>query len=143
MTKMVRKEQLRETKKLKEKIFLQRKKIKNILIIDEEKDLCLLLSDALTEKNYNVLIANTKREGMACFKKKLPDLVLLDLKLPDGDGIKILPKIKKINPETAVIIISAYVSEEARQMAKRGGAFTIINKPFTEEDILRSIKALS
>ncbi|MDO9463953.1 MAG: response regulator [bacterium] len=139
------KEQLRETKRQKEQVFLRKKqkKIKNILIIDDEKDLCSLLSDALIQRNYNVSIANTKREAMAYLKKKSPDLVLLDLKLPDGDGIKILPRIKRVNPETVVIVISAYGSEESRQMAKKGGAFTFINKPFTEEDILRSIKVLS
>jgi len=144
------KEQLEEAERQEEELFLQKKKkkitkknIKNILIIDDEKDLCSLLSDALIQKNYNVSIANTRKEGIACFKKKIPDLVLLDLKLPDGDGIKILPKIKSVNPETVVIVISAYGSEEARQMAKKGGAFTFINKPFTEEDILRSIKVLA
>lgn len=136
------KEQLRKKKRIEEQVLLK-KKIKSILIVDDEKDLCSLLSDALTQKNYNVSIANTKREAMACLKKKSPDLVLLDLKLPDGDGIKILPRIKRVNPETVVIVISAYGSEEARQMAKKGGAFTFINKPFTEEDILRSIKVLS
>ena len=135
-------QQLQEAERKKKGLLLKRK-IKNILIIDDEKDLCSLLSDALIQKNYNVLIANTRKEGIACFKKKSPDLVLLDLKLPDGDGIKILPRIKRINPETVIIVISAYGSEEARQMAKKGGAFTFINKPFTEEDILRAIKVLA
>jgi len=135
-------QQLKEAERQKKGVLLK-KKIKNILIIDDEKDLCSLLSEGLTQRNYNVLIANTKREAMACLKKKSPDLVLLDLKLPDGDGIKILPRIKSINPETVVIIISAYGSEEVKQMAKKRGAFIFINKPFTEEDILRAIKVLA
>jgi len=148
------KQQLEEAERLKEELILQQQqkkkkkkkrkiKIKNILIIDDEKDLCSLLSEGLTQKNYNVSIANTRKEGIVRLKEKTPDLVLLDLKLPDGDGIKLLPKIKKINPETVVIIVSAYGSEEARQMAKKEGAFTLIDKPFTEEDIFRSIKVLS
>ena len=136
------KQQLQEAERQKRELLLK-KKIKNILIVDDEKDLCSLLSEGLTQRHYNVSIANTKREAMACLKKKSPDLVLLDLKLSDGDGIKILPRIKSINPETVVIVISAYGSEEARQMAKKGGAFTFINKPFTEEDILRAIKVLA
>ena len=135
-------QQLQEAERKKKGLLLKRK-IKNILIIDDEKDLCSLLSESLTQRNYNVLTANTKREAMACLKKKSPDLVLLDLKLPNGSGIKLLPRIKRINPETIVIVISAYGSEEARQMAKKGGAFSLINKPFTEEDILRAIKVLA
>ena len=135
-------QQLEEAER-KKKGLLLKKKIKNVLIIDDEKDLCSLLSDALIQRNYNVSIANTKREAMACLKKKSVDLVLLDLKLPNGSGIKLLPRIKRISPKTVVIIISAYGNEEARQMAKKGGAFTFINKPFTEEDILRAIKVLA
>ena len=135
-------QQLQEAERKKKGLLLKRK-IKNILIIDDEKDLCSLLSEGLTQRNYNVLTANTKREAMACLKKKSVDLVLLDLKLPNGSGIKLLPRIKRISPKTVVIIISAYGNEEARQMAKKGGAFTFINKPFTEEDILRAIKVLA
>ena len=135
-------QQLQEAER-KKKGLLLRRKIKNILIIDDEKDLCSLLSEGLTQRNYNVLTANTKREAMACLKKKSVDLVLLDLKLPNGSGIKLLPRIKRISPKTVVIIISAYGNEEARQIAKKGGAFTFINKPFTEEDILRAIKVLA
>jgi len=116
------------------------KEIKDILIIDDEKDICTLLSDVLTQDGYNVTTANTKREGIACIKKQPPHLVFLDLKLPDGNGLKILSKIKKINPKTRVNIISAYGDEEKREEAKRQGVYAFIDKPFTEETILDSVK---
>lgn len=125
------------TKALPEKI-----QIKNILIIDDEKDLCQLLGDTLSSRGYNVESANTKREAISSLKSRSPDLVFLDLKLPDGDGLKLLSCIKKINPSTTVNIISAYGTEEVRDEARKLGAYGFIDKPFSEEDILRSIREL-
>jgi len=126
-------------KKLKEQVVPQQKRIENILIIDDEKDLCLLLADALSEKGYHVVTANTKQEGMVCLKKASPDLVFLDLKLPDGDGINILSAIRRRSPKTIVNIISAYGSEESKEAAMKKGARGFIDKPFTESDILKRI----
>ena len=72
--------------------------------------------------------------------RQLPDLVFLDLKLPDGDGMGILPAIRKISPGTLVVIISAYGGEERREDAKEKGVHSFIDKPFTEKKILNIIK---
>ncbi|MEK7448101.1 MAG: response regulator [Planctomycetota bacterium] len=135
--------QLRRTKKpgLPGKPLLQKDQIKNILIIDDEKDLCSLLSDVLTRKGYNVSVAHSKREGVTFLKKELPDLVFLDLKLPDDDGMKILSKINNMDSRPIVSIISAYGSEEKREEAKKKGVYSFIDKPFTEKDILRNIRS--
>lgn len=130
-------------KRQREQILPQKKRIKNILIIDDEKDMCSLLQDALSRKKYNVAIANTERDALSWVRSKRPDLVFLDLRLPDGDGMKVLSRIKKINPKTIVNIISAYGSEESRGDAKEKGAYSFIDKPFTENEILRSIKGLN
>ncbi|MDO9566807.1 MAG: response regulator [Candidatus Desulfaltia sp.] len=119
-----------------------KKRIKNILIIEDEEDLCWLLSNTLKDKGYNVIIANTISEGAACLKESL-DLVFLDLKLPDGDGMDILPKIKEITSETLVAIISAYGSEERMEEARAKGVYSFINKPFTEERILDLLSQIS
>ncbi len=124
------------------KALPEKTQVKNILIIDDEKDLCQLLGDALSSHGYNVKFANTKREAMSSLKSRLPDLVFLDLKLPDGDGLRLLSCIKKINPGTTVNIISAYGTEEVRDEARKLGAYGFIDKPFSEEDILRSIREL-
>ncbi len=116
-----------------------KKEIKNILIIDDEKDLCMLLSTILSRKGYNVVTANTRREGITYLKRKRPDLVFLDLKLPDGDGIGLLSKIKEIDPSTVINIITAYGDNERRDMAKKEGVHGFIEKPFTQKDILKSI----
>ena len=115
-----------------------KKRIKNILIIDDEEDLCWLLSNTLRSKGYNISTANTISDGMARVKES-PDLLFLDLKLPDGDGMDLLPEIKEITPQTLVVIISAYGSEEKREKATKKGVCSFIDKPFTEEEILETI----
>ena len=120
-----------------------KKLIKSILIIDDEKDLCLLLGDALRSHGYHVKSVHTSKEAMSSLRLQAPDMVYCDLKLPDGNGMKILSKIRKINPRTIVSMITAYGSEEARHEAKRLGARSFIDKPFNEEDILKNIKELS
>jgi CheY-like chemotaxis protein len=136
--------QLRKTRRREpvRKALPEKTRVKNILIIDDEKDLCQLLGDALSSHGYNVKFANTRREAMRSLKSCLPDLVFLDLKLPDGDGLRLLSCIKKINPGTTVNIISAYGTEEVRDEARKLGAYGFIDKPFSEEDILRSIREL-
>ncbi|MFH1970568.1 MAG: response regulator [Verrucomicrobiota bacterium] len=117
-------------------------RIKDILIVDDEKDLRGLLSDTLTSRNYNVACAATMQEAVRNIKRKLYDLIFLDLKLPDGDGMKLVSKIKKIHPDMIINIISAYGNPETRQKARDLGVNRFIDKPFGEQDIFRSIKEL-
>lgn len=130
-------------KKIHTQFLLPKKQIREILIVDNEKDLCSLLYDTLSSRNYNIGIANTKREALDYLRKGKPDLIFLDLKLPDGDGLKLLPMIRKSYPQIIINIISAYGSEESREEAKNKGAYAFIDKPFTEDDILRSIRKVS
>ncbi len=131
-----------EERKLVRKALPEKTRIKNILIIDDEKDLCQLLGDTLSSHGYNVECANTNREAISSLNSRSPDLVFLDLKLPDGDGLRLLSSIKKINPSTTVNIISAYGTEEVRDEARRLGAYVFIDKPFSEEAILSIIREL-
>jgi CheY-like chemotaxis protein len=119
---------------------LPKRRIKNILIVDDEEDLCWLLTNALQSKGYNVSAAHSLTKGIACLKKKVPHLVLLDLKLPDGNGMDLLPEIKSAAPQAVVVIISAYGSEEKRAESKnQEGVHGFIDKPFTEGRILETI----
>jgi CheY-like chemotaxis protein len=131
-----------EERKLARRSLPEKTRIMNILIIDDEKDLCRLLGDILSSHGYNVECANTNKEAICSLNSRSPDLVFLDLKLPDGDGLKILSSIKMKNPGTTVNIISAYGTEEARDNARRLGAYVFIDKPFSEETILSIIREL-
>lgn len=128
--------------KPKEKIH-RRKKIRNILVIDDEKDLCSLIAEVLSEKRYKVITANSGKEGTSQIKENRPDLILLDLKLPDVEGTKFLAKIREGYSKIPVIMISAYGTEEIKKEAKNLGVYGFINKPFTAEKILKEIKKIS
>jgi len=132
------KEHLKRMQVQKEPLRFPQKRIKDILIIDDEEDLCWLLSNVLEQQGYQVSTANTIREGKYNLRQ-LPDLIFLDLKLPDGDGMDILPAVRKISPGTLVVIISAYGSEERREDAKEKGVHSFIDKPLTEKKILNII----
>ena len=114
------------------------KKIKSILIIDDERDLCWLLSNALSDKGYDVSTANTLHQGVDLLQGN-PDLIFLDLKLPDGDGMDILPIIKEKTPESIVLIISAYGSDDRMVDANKKGVHGFIDKPFSEEKIIQTL----
>jgi len=73
----------------------------------------------------------------------LPDLIFLDLKLPDGDGMDIIPNINKISPQALITIISAYGSKQVMDEVMKKGVYSFIDKPFAEEDILRTIEHIS
>lgn len=132
---------IRRGVKLSKESSIPKKEIKDILIIDDEKDLCDLLSEALVSQGYHVSSACTNREAMGHLRRQRPDLVFLDLRLPSGDGIKLLSKIKNIDSKIIVNILTAYGSQEAKEKAARLGVHQFIDKPFSEEEILRSIRS--
>ena len=116
------------------------KQIKSILLIDDEKDLCSLLGDSLSSRGFRMEFAHTQKEALKCLNRRLPDLVLLDLRLPDGDGLALLSLIRKTTPALAVFITTAFGSEAVRSQAEKMGALDFINKPYHEEDIIRRIQ---
>jgi len=119
-----------------------KKQIKRILLIDDEKDLCSLLGDSLSSRGFQMEFAHTQGDALKCLNRRLPDLVLLDLKLPDGDGLALLSLIRKMTPATAVFITTAFGSEEIRSRAEELGALDFIDKPYHEEDIIRRIRKI-
>ncbi|MGK7392303.1 MAG: response regulator [Candidatus Cyclobacteriaceae bacterium M2_1C_046] len=107
----------------------------NILIIDDEDEICALLSGMLRSQGYKVSAENTLTGGLESFQEGYFDLVFLDLNLPDGTGFDLIPKLKEINPDISVYIISAYSEPAERQMAISSGAKGFISKPFSRNDI--------
>jgi CheY-like chemotaxis protein len=120
----------------------EKKQIKNILLIDDEKDLGFLLGDSLNSRGFRMEFAQTKREALKLLNRRPPDLVLLDLKLPDGDGMTLLSATRKMTPAPAVIITTAFGSEETRREAKTLGAYGFLDKPYHEEDVIRTIREM-
>ncbi|ELR69268.1 rteB, two-component system response regulator [Fulvivirga imtechensis AK7] len=114
--------------------------MEKILIIDDDNDICLLLNKFLTKNNYEVEYVNTGEEGIRLLKKTSFDLVISDYRLPDEDGISILRKIKIINPDTAVIIITGYSDVRIAVQTLKHGAYDYVTKPLYPDEILVTVK---
>ena len=100
-----------------------------ILIVDDEADLRAMLKAILSE-DYTVTEAENGAALQKCLALEAPDVVLLDLKLPDANGLDLLPQIKKTWPDTEVIVLTGEATFEAAVQATKRGAYHFINKPF-------------
>ncbi len=109
-----------------------------ILVIDDEVDICSFLRDMLTAEGYTVYTASAPDKGLAMTRRLLPDLVMLDLKMPEMSGIEVLRRIKEIDENAVVIIITGFGTLESAKEAMRLGAYDYVTKPFD----LAHLKAL-
>lgn len=106
-----------------------------ILIVDDEKLLLSSLERALSGDGYNALTAKNGKDALAFFEKHNPDIVLLDVKLPDIDGMHLLRKIKEIDMHCPVIMMTAYSGIRGAVEAIKLGAYDYIAKPFDIEEL--------
>ncbi len=114
---------------------------KEILIIDDNPDIRLLVSNILSDQNYFVRTAANYDQAVYEINKKLPDLAIVDIKLDkaDKDGIDLLKLIIKKNKLTPVIMISGHATVQIAVEATRLGAYEFIEKPFSKEKILNYV----
>ena len=108
---------------------------KSVFIIDDEENIRKYLGVSLSQSGYQVQTAQSGKEGLAILFEKEFDIVILDLHLPDSSGLDILRQIKKIDVDTAVIIITAYGDIGSAVEATKLGAFDYLTKPFEVEDV--------
>jgi DNA-binding response OmpR family regulator len=113
----------------------------SILVIDDEDLIRWSLGQLLTRKGYAVLSAETGAAGLALFVEHAPDLVLLDLKLPDIDGLHLLPQLLAQREQTPVIIMTAYGSSTIEEEARNLGATDFLRKPFDPVALCQRIHA--
>lgn len=111
-----------------------------ILIIDDEKDLCLVLSRFLSKHGYEVLEAHKGKKALEIINESVPDLILCDFMLEDMDGTTVLKAIKEINPSTPVIIITGFSNIKTAVEVMRLGAVDYVIKPLIPEEILLTIR---
>ncbi len=106
------------------------KKKHTILVVDDEEAVLRLFQRILKKKEYAVLMANKGKTALEQVERKRPNLVILDLKMPGMNGIEILRRIKRIDENIEVIIITGYGTMKTAKMAMRLGAYDYITKPF-------------
>ena len=107
-----------------------------ILLIDDDVNLCQVISYQLKKMGYDVDITNSGREGLEAYRQGNYDIVLTDIQMPDISGIQVLQEIRKQNKEVVIILITAYGSVENALEACRMGADDYITKPFGQEQLL-------
>ena len=113
---------------------------KKILIIDDDLDMCALLSRFLNKKGYEAEVALNGVKGLARFNEEHFDIVLCDFRLGDRDGKEVLLKIKEAKPETIVIIITGYSDIKTAVDVIKLGAFDYITKPLIPDEVINVIE---
>jgi len=111
-----------------------------ILIVDDEKFLCKQLEKALSQEGYSVISAFTGKDGIEVAKKESPDVILLDLKLPDTDGLDVLKSISKLEPTPTTIMMTAHGNIEVAISAIKMGAYDFIEKPFPVDKLKVTVR---
>lgn len=104
------------------------KKLK-VLIADDEVEFASTIVARLKLRNFNAAMANSGRDALAAIEKETPDVLLLDLKMPDLDGLEVLAGLQTGYPGLAVIILTGHGSFEAGRKGMELGAFDYIMKP--------------
>lgn len=107
----------------------------SILIVDDDEAMRDTLADVLKKGDYDVYSVGSGEETFSIIKKNIIDLILLDMRLPDGDGLDVLKKIKEFDTEILVIIMTAYSDVQTAVFAMKTGAYHYINKPFDLEEL--------
>jgi two-component system response regulator HydG len=114
----------------------------NILVVDDDAFMRDACHQTLTKHGHHVSLAKNGHQGIGLLEKWSFDLVLLDLKMPDEDGLLVLAKIKDIDPEAIVVMISGYGSIETAVQAIKLGAFDFIAKPFTPDELIQLVNRI-
>jgi two-component system nitrogen regulation response regulator NtrX len=113
-----------------------------ILVVDDEKNIRRSMQMILSSEGYPVSLAGNAREALDLLKKEFPDIIFLDVMLPDRDGLSLLPEIKSNYPATEIIMISGHANLSMAVEATRAGAYDFLEKPLQKEKILLTIQHL-
>ncbi len=114
--------------------------MEKILVIDDEQIIRTSCVRSLGPEGYEIKLASSGKEGLELLEKESFRLVLLDLKMPDMDGIEVLKKVKDRWPETKVVMITGYSTVETAVKTLKLGAFSYLEKPFTPDALLEAVK---
>jgi signal transduction histidine kinase len=114
--------------------------LKKLLLIDDEPPILEMLEMSLESEGYEVVIAENGREGIALFEKHRPKLALTDIKMPGIDGIEVLKRIKALDSEAEVIVITGHGDMDSAISAIRHGASDFITKPIRDEILMLSLE---
>lgn len=116
--------------------------MEKILIIEDDKTIIEGLRDTLEFHDFHVFTALNGRDGVELFKAGTPDLVLLDIMLPGADGFEVCKKIRKLDPHTPIVMLTARSQESDKLLGFELGADDYVTKPFSVKELVARIKAV-
>jgi len=111
-----------------------------VLLVDDEKDFVNSLSERIQMRELDSKIAYDGEQALELVTDDIPDVVVLDLRMPGIDGLEVLERLKKNYPNVQVIILTGHGSEEDERISKRLGAYDYLQKPVSIDKLIRSIK---
>ncbi len=111
-----------------------------ILVVDDEPDMLENVTRILRRSSYACVTARDGPQAMALLAETRPKLILTDLRMPGMDGLALLRAVKRVAPETPVILFTAYASEGAAHEAAHAGATAFLAKPFTATQLLQAVR---
>lgn len=110
-----------------------------LLIVDDDSELCEEIENLFRKYRYKVLSVGTSKEAKRILTENAIDLVLLDLRLPDGNGLDLVKKIKKAREDVSIIVITGYGSFTTAINAIRERVYDYISKPFDPEKLIKIV----
>ena len=121
---------------------MKEENVKRILVVEDNEKNMYLISFVLTEKGYEVIRAVTGEEGIKLAIKEKPDLILMDLQLPDMDGLEATKRIRKseVDGETPIIAVTSHAMAGDRQKALSAGCTGYIEKPINPDTFMHEIE---
>jgi len=112
-----------------------------VLVIDDDEMVLALVQKILTMEGFEALTTADGPQGLTIYKERRPDMVLLDLALPGMNGLEVLRRIRQLDPEARVIVVTGSGSNESAEVALKYGAYDFVRKPVDYADFVRRIKA--
>jgi DNA-binding NtrC family response regulator len=113
-----------------------------VLVIDDEEGIRSLLDTLLSRKGYKVVLASSGRKGLELFRREHPDVVVLDLKMPEMDGLTVLKELRRIDVNQPVIVLTGAGTPEMEQQVTALGVTEFVEKEFSLHRLGDSLKRL-
>jgi DNA-binding response OmpR family regulator len=114
---------------------------RRVLVVDDEADFLATYERLLRREGYEVVTVTSRAAGLAALAGDHPDLVISDLRLPDGDGLDVVRAAHSARDPLPVIVVTGYPSTETRRAALAAGATTFLAKPFAAAVLLAAIRS--